>query len=132
MIALFKPAVFVINRLKYLQKFLLISVLFSLPLGLALFFFLAEINAQIALAAKERIGLEYIGATRELICHLQDYRDADFASRNGTNTFTLPTEMASKQIVHDMRTLDAVDARIGKTLDVSEAWQQWKANWIRL
>src|SRR5258705_4866173 len=37
-LALFKPAIRLMNRLKYPQKFLLISFLFALPLGAAIFF----------------------------------------------------------------------------------------------
>src|ERR1051326_1900846 len=123
MFALFEPAVFVINRLKYLQKFLLISALFSLPLGLLLYFFLAAINDRIAFGAKERIGTEYICATRGLLQDLQVLRGASYASSPHFQAFIAKHKVAARQVDEDIRSIDAVDKRLGKALDASVPWR---------
>jgi sigma-B regulation protein RsbU (phosphoserine phosphatase) len=61
-----KPAVELINRLHYPQKFALISVCFLLPLGLAIFLLLSEIQGQIQFAQLEQEGLAYLDPLQQL------------------------------------------------------------------
>lgn len=61
-----KPAVGLINQLHYPQKFALISVCFLLPLGLAIFLLLSEIQGQIQFAQLEQQGLAYLGPLQQL------------------------------------------------------------------
>ncbi|WP_228015125.1 PP2C family protein-serine/threonine phosphatase [Synechocystis salina] len=63
---LLKPAVGLINRLHYPQKFALISVCFLLPLGLAIFLLLSEIQGQIQFAQLEQQGLAYLRPLHQL------------------------------------------------------------------
>lgn len=63
---LLKPAVSLINRLHYPQKFALISVCFLLPLGLAIFLLLSEIQGQIQFAQLEQQGLAYLAPLQQL------------------------------------------------------------------
>ena len=63
---LLKPAVGLINRLHYPQKFVLISVCFLLPLGLAIFLLLSEIQGQIQFAQLEKQGLAYLEPLQQL------------------------------------------------------------------
>ncbi len=44
----FAPAIRLLNRLTYPRKFGLIALLFGLPLGLAMFFLVNELNHRIA------------------------------------------------------------------------------------
>ena len=45
--ALFRPAMALMNRLKYPHKFALISLLFAFPLALVLYFLVSQINTGI-------------------------------------------------------------------------------------
>ena len=47
---LFAPAVALMDRLTYPRKFLLISVLFGIPLALATYFLFGEINDSLEIA----------------------------------------------------------------------------------
>jgi PAS domain-containing protein len=58
----FQPATRLINRLKYPQKFALLSFVLLLPLALALYLLLSEIQGQINFATKELEGLHYLQA----------------------------------------------------------------------
>ena len=66
---LFNPAMAVMNRLKYPQKFILISLLFALPLGLVLASLLAEINRGIGVGQRELTGTGYLRPFRRLFEH---------------------------------------------------------------
>ena len=54
------PAVAVMNRLKYPQKFLLISLLFAAALGLVMTFLLKELGDRIEFTRKETLGSRYL------------------------------------------------------------------------
>src|SRR6185295_3962256 len=63
----FRPVIALMHRLKYPQKFLLISLLFILPLGLVLSQFLSVINGKIDFTRKEIDGNTYLRPLRQLL-----------------------------------------------------------------
>ena len=63
---LLNPAITLMNRLRYPQKFLLISILFIMPLALVIALLIAEVNARADFAEKERAGDAYLRSVRHL------------------------------------------------------------------
>jgi len=85
---LLSPAIAVMNRLKYPQKFALISLLFALPLALVMYFFVSEINDRIEFSRKEIEGDRYLRPLRGLLeqvvhsqIHAHDYSRRGLANR---------------------------------------------------
>ncbi len=64
---IFRPAAMLLNRLKYPQKFGLISLLFALPLMYVMQQFLHEVDAGILLATREQTGTAYLRPLRRLL-----------------------------------------------------------------
>ncbi|MDB5869099.1 MAG: multi-sensor hybrid histidine kinase [Polaromonas sp.] len=64
--ALLRPARRLMDRLTYPRKFLLIFLLFALPLGLTLYLLVGEINQSIQFAEKEIAGVHYLRPLRSL------------------------------------------------------------------
>ncbi|MGB8648231.1 MAG: response regulator [Anaerolineae bacterium] len=60
----FAPGIRLMNRLKLPPKFALISLLFALPLALALTLLILQLNSSIDLAQKEKEGTTYLRALR--------------------------------------------------------------------
>ncbi len=58
--SLFEPAICLMSRRSYPQKFVLLSGVFLLPLSLALYLLLSEVQGQITFAQKELRGLQYL------------------------------------------------------------------------
>jgi methyl-accepting chemotaxis protein len=77
---LLRPAVRLMNRLRYARKFVLISLLFAAPLGLTLYLWLAELQQRIAFAEKERAGLAYVSAVHRVLEAPLLGRQADVAA----------------------------------------------------
>ena len=78
------PGVRLMSRLSYPRKFVLISLLFAIPLALMMYLWLREIGERIAFAEKERAGLEYVVALRQLLEPLERSRAlALLAARDG-------------------------------------------------
>jgi signal transduction histidine kinase/DNA-binding NarL/FixJ family response regulator len=105
--ALLAPGVALMNRVRYPQKFALVSLVFALPLGLMMYLWLAEISDRLAFARKERDGVEYIIALRRVLEPLA----LDLAGN-------------APGIAQAVLGVDAVDARLGSELQATEAWQE--------
>ncbi len=71
MMRLLTPAVALMQAPALPRKFLLISLLFSVPLGLLTYLWLAQIATQLAFTRQERAGLEYGSALARVIEPLQ-------------------------------------------------------------
>ncbi|MEB3161245.1 MAG: SpoIIE family protein phosphatase [Synechocystis sp.] len=80
--SLLNPAIGLINRLKYPQKFGLISLCFLLPLGLAIFLLLSEIQGQIQFTQLEQQGLSYLRPLQQLQQTLLSQSVVDFSVRD--------------------------------------------------
>lgn len=63
-----------LHRLKYAQKFVLISLLFLVPLGVSLYLLVREQNIAIDFGRKELEGTYYLRPLRELLEDAQRYR----------------------------------------------------------
>src|SRR5512134_2260850 len=97
---LLAPGVALMNRLRYPQKFALVSLVFAIPLGLMMYLWLAEIADRLAFARKERAGLEYVVALRRLLEPLA----------------IAPLATGAPEIAATARGVDVVDERLGPEL----------------
>src|SRR5262245_32988271 len=105
--ALLAPGIALMNRLRYPQKFALVSLVFAIPLGLMMYLWLEEIGDRLAFAHKERIGLEYVGALRRLL-----------------ESLALAGTIDAPAISQAVGQVDTLDARLGTELQVTGAWQE--------
>ncbi|MFB2939312.1 PP2C family protein-serine/threonine phosphatase [Aerosakkonemataceae cyanobacterium BLCC-F154] len=62
----FRPAIYLMNQLKYPQKFILITMLLALPLSLITYLFLLETNIRINFTERQTYGIKYLQPLREL------------------------------------------------------------------
>jgi signal transduction histidine kinase/FixJ family two-component response regulator/HPt (histidine-containing phosphotransfer) domain-containing protein len=121
MTPLVAPAVALMNRLRYPQKFVLISLLFAIPLGLMMAFWLGEIEDRLAFARKERAGLEYVVALRRLLEPLEVIQV--LGGGDGAEAGTaLRLALERARLSEAAAALDAVDARVGERLGTRELW----------
>ena len=89
MARLLVPAVGLMNRLRYPQKFLLISLLFAVPLGLMMFLWLTQIGEQLAFARQERMGLRYANGLAQVFEPYGDDVAGLRAAAEGCEIFSL-------------------------------------------
>ncbi|MBI3269489.1 MAG: PAS domain S-box protein [Planctomycetes bacterium] len=127
---LLAPAVAVMNRLRYPQKFLLISLLFAVPLALSLYFVIEELNVRYDFGRKEIYGDDYNRTLRSLAEHLPQARVLAFRYFHEGHA-TLRPEVIRKQaeIEEDFRVLEAVDRPLGAMLDTATLHGVLKENW---
>ena len=121
MTPLVAPAVALMNRLRYPQKFVLISLLFAIPLALMMLFWLAEIEDRLAFARQERAGVEYIAALRPLLEPLAVVQALGAGGTGDADAMRLARER--ERLAVAAAGMDRVDARLGARLRASDLWK---------
>ncbi|MBJ7899567.1 MAG: SpoIIE family protein phosphatase [Cyanobacteria bacterium RI_101] len=113
-----RPAIYLLNRLKYPQKFALLSGVFLVPLGLAFYLLLSEIQNRVDFARREIEGLRYLRSLQDL--------------NNALLNFSPPGDRAALE--EAWRRLQSADAETGATLEtalplrtLTQEWQAWQS-----
>jgi methyl-accepting chemotaxis protein len=75
----FGPAAWVMGRLRYAQKFVLVGVILIAPLAYVLNAYLSDKDASIAFSAKERLGVQYVRPSLALLADVVEARSAAVA-----------------------------------------------------
>jgi signal transduction histidine kinase/CheY-like chemotaxis protein len=128
----FDPAIFVLNRLRYPQKFLLITALFALPLGVVMWFCLSVIEHDIEFSGRERLGVDYIRPLNDVVQHIQQHRALTVSYLSGARDFKARYEAKQQEIAADIRRVDELDQRLGKVLESTARWNAIKVHWTEL
>jgi signal transduction histidine kinase/DNA-binding response OmpR family regulator len=128
MMRFFEPAVLIMSRLKYPQKFLLIGLVLLIPLVLVLTQFLSKINEDIDFAAKEQIGLIYNAPVIDLLREIQLHAAYEIAELNGLN---LEAELEASHVAIEtvIEQVEQVDILYGDVLNAHEQWESVKRLW---
>ncbi|HXU90433.1 MAG TPA: ATP-binding protein [Methylomirabilota bacterium] len=113
---LLAPAVILMQRLRTVHKFLLLSLLVAIPLGLLTALWLAELDRRLADARQELRGVEYLTALRAVLEPLAE-ADARATITGGRNDREL-----GERIRAAAAQVDAADRRIGRTLGTTDMW----------
>ncbi len=129
---LFNPAIALMNRLKYPQKFLLISLLFILPLALVMTSLIQQINSRIDFAQKEIYGDAYLRPLRQLFEHTLQRRALVYEYLNGNTAIEAELQSNQTQIDEDFKALAAVNQKFGETLQATGKFRVLEASWQNL
>ncbi|MEZ4669415.1 MAG: ATP-binding protein [Anaerolineae bacterium] len=127
-----KPAIRLMSRLKYPQKFLLVGILVLIPLLVTMQQFLSKINEDIDFAAKEQLGLTYNNPLVEFFYCLQDHAALSVAVASGDAAMQIALADQQVKVEDAMAIVDAVDQRSGATLEAQARWEAIKSSWNEL
>jgi signal transduction histidine kinase/CheY-like chemotaxis protein len=111
------PAVLLMQRFRYAHKFLLLSLLIAVPLGLLTVLWLAELGRRLDDARQELRGVEYLSALRGV---LEPLAEAD--ARVAIDGRREPGGPLAERLQAAARAVDAVDRRLGRHLATTEQW----------
>jgi signal transduction histidine kinase/CheY-like chemotaxis protein len=129
---LFAPAVLILNRLRYPQKFLLITALFALPLGVVMFFFMSVVQHDIEFSEHEKMGVDYIRPLDDVVQHVQQHRALTVAFLSGAPDFKAQYEAKQLEIQRDIERVDKADRKFNSILDSTATWNRVKELWGEL
>jgi serine phosphatase RsbU (regulator of sigma subunit) len=125
------PAMRLMNRLNYPQKFGLIGGLLSLTLGLVMTLWLAEVQKQVNFTRQERLGVRYLLALQDMAAQIPQYQlDYSHLERQNRSLQTLLYFQA--QIDQDFQTLRALDREIGPALKTTAQLAALEQTWQTL
>jgi PAS domain S-box-containing protein len=126
---LLSPALAVINRLRYPHKFLLISLLFALPLVLVMYLLITELNERVAFTQNELNGTRYLRPLREIYEHAAQSRA--LAQEVAAGRVAVRPELIRKQaeIDADFAALQAVQQDLGPGLKTAAKYEALRENW---
>jgi hypothetical protein len=120
-----------IARLRYPQKFLLISLLFLLPLVVTMAFMVAEQNVRIRIAQQEILGTRYLRALGEVyLGTLQHRHEAMRALTLGITVEALPPARA--RVDAGLAALRPLEAVHSAELQTGELFTRIEAGWAEL
>ncbi len=115
MTSFFAPAVGLMNRLTYPRKFLLISVLFALPLALVTVFLFGEINSSLDIARRQTEGLRYLTAIQPLFRTVQEQMEAMVSTGSGDDAEARRTKNLAA-VTQGLAGLEMIDRELGAAL----------------
>jgi signal transduction histidine kinase/DNA-binding response OmpR family regulator/HPt (histidine-containing phosphotransfer) domain-containing protein len=128
---LVRPAVGLMNRLQYPQKFALISLLFIVPLATVAYPFYSSTNRTVGATDKELQGLTYLHPLRFLVADaIQDVLVSRDYLRGAASTAQVRASQA--RLSRDLRAADAVDRVLGAALRTTSKLRALDRAWADL
>ncbi|MEP7284396.1 MAG: response regulator [Chloroflexota bacterium] len=126
--SLFAPAIGLMNRLKYPQKFLLIGVLLLLPFAVVMRAYLIQVNNSINFSAKEQLGLEYNEPLVRFLQLIQQRGALRVGFLSGDTSLKAALDANETALNDSIQAVDAVDAKLSADLRTTDSWTSLKAN----
>jgi serine phosphatase RsbU (regulator of sigma subunit) len=124
----FQPAISFLNTLNYPQKFILISLVFALPLVLMIYGIFADINSRIAFIQKEIYGTQYLRPLRKLRDSLSQSQLLNYrCPKNLDSDYYLP-EIKVK-IEEDFKILAQTNRTLGSFLNTEKLYEEIYEDW---
>ncbi|MFS0726567.1 methyl-accepting chemotaxis protein [Paenibacillus sp. 1P07SE] len=126
------PAAFVMSRLKYGQKFLVIGLALAVPLVMLVGLWLVNLQDEIRVIDAERQGVVYIESLMPLMLEVQQHRGLANGYLNGDAQSGARLEERSEAIRKVIEQVDALEAVHGQALGTGSQWAGVKAEWAAL
>lgn len=129
---IFTPAVKIMSLLRYWQKFVLITILFTIPVSFALYSFISEINERITSTEKEISGTHYIAPVFPLLQDVQQHRGMASLYLRGDESLLPLLAEKEKKIEEDFALVNAKDQEFGTELGTVDTLNALQRKWTLL
>jgi diguanylate cyclase (GGDEF)-like protein len=114
---LFAPAAWLVGRLRYAQKFVVVGLVLLVPLGFVAAAFIAVERQVVNFSTREQRGVEYMAPLVTLTARLVEARHRNLAEPN----------LAQLDLQEPLEAVDRVNARYGDRLDANDDWRVTRA-----
>ncbi len=129
---IFRPAMALLNRLKYAQKFAVIGIILLIPMVVMLFLLLQEQNSQIKELQLEQSGADYNSEVKAFLTHVQQHRGMASAFLNGDKSFEDQMKEKQAQIAEAIERIHTLEAQYGEVLGITERWTNIENEWLHI
>ncbi|MBC8098555.1 MAG: response regulator [Armatimonadetes bacterium] len=128
----YRPAVFVMNRLRYWQKFLLIGIVLSLPFALAITQYVMQINNDIEMARNEQDGLRYLTPLTTFLRHLHQHAALNLLVIGGDESYLSALTAEQASVDQALTEVDSINAELGERYQTSALWGAMRGYWEQI
>lgn len=125
----FAPATWLLNRIRYAPKFVLIGLIFLVPFSYVSFLQFRGTTADVEFNSYERDGVAYVAPATSYLYALQRHRLFAVAAALGDGQARAKSDEAAADAARWEKEVDAVDARLGGALGTTVRWREVKAAW---
>lgn len=129
LVGFFRPATYLMSRLRYPRKLALVAFIMAVPVGLFMYILVAQINGRIESARNERLGLDYIRAVTVFMRDIQQHRGLANSYISGDAKVRESLENKQAEIEKDIKMVDRIDA-IRTSLGATQRWVLIKERWV--
>jgi len=119
-------------RLKYPQKFALISLVFAVPLALLMWNKLDNLDAKVKATQLKLLGIEHIKETARLLKAIPEHRGMKHASLFDEHAFQGALQAKEKEIDSLFVSNDRMDRLQASMIAVPDEWQTIEQHWKQL
>lgn len=129
LLGIFRPATILMDRFKYAQKFILVTLVFMVPICLLFYVFFAERNASVQLSISEKNGLTYSLLLNDVLLKAQEHRSLANGMLLDNGYFENQIEALDEQL---NGAIGEVDHRFAASKDypgLQQEWQTLKEEW---
>jgi len=128
MTILIAPATVLMQRMRLLPKFALVTMVFMVPLLLVLALLYSELHKSVITAERERAGVRYVTALEEMMRLVQQHRALRHMQLQGNARARSEAEQTARHIREQLAVVDAID-RSSRGLDAGTAWSGVRSAW---
>jgi len=123
------PAVSLLNRLKFTQKFALVFIIYLIPMVYFVFILIIDESKGVEHAKLEKKGAEYMVKIRPLFEHMAQTRGMTNAYLHGKTAFKEKIITRRSLVDNELVALANIDARLGKVLHTAERVKLIQSKW---
>lgn len=130
--ALFVPGISLLNRLKYAQKFTLISLIALIPLVFLIGVLLSQLNDEHIVLEKEQHGLLVVAALRPLLEHLPQHRGLTNTYHSGKRELRNKIMDLRQVIEQDFVAIHSLPAKTFESVNLGTKLSDLEDEWHKL
>ncbi len=126
---LFYPAIYLMNRLKYLQKFLVIFLLIIALIAYLVTYLFIQLQEDILFAEQEKTGVEYSVQLGKIVSHVQKHRGLSAQYIGGKSELKDQIVQVEEMVRTEIAQLITIENQYDGYLQTSNYWQQIETDW---
>ncbi|SFS50962.1 methyl-accepting chemotaxis protein [Paenibacillus sp. BC26] len=126
---IFNPAIKLMNRLNYAQKFIIIGVVLIIPVALLMYFYISEKKVGIEFGKKELIGNQYNAGMKNMLRIALSLREQTTSLQLGEIGSEAAIAESQNLMAMAMKQQQTLEDKYGSKLGTEASWKKLLADW---
>ncbi|WP_171654072.1 methyl-accepting chemotaxis protein [Paenibacillus foliorum] len=125
----FIPAVKFLNGLNFLQKFMVVGLIFIIPIVVSAYLFISDVSENIQFTTKEAEGIVPVKLLMELQMEIEAHRSQSILYLNGTTSMKVKMDEQKANVEEKMSALKTWNDAHGANYDTKDKWKTLQEDW---